>query len=184
MIENITVFYNNLPDGHLLKLLHDEHESIKYILDELERELQSLNNYSISDDAGSVIEKLKILTANLLNAEPHHQREEDILFEAMKKSGISGPTSAMKTEHVGFREYKDKLKNQIDNINNGEFKENKSRIRYTATGLIGFIRGHIEKEENILYPMAFQTLKEPELWQELSQNSEKRIGPCHFQKTS
>ena len=184
MIENITVFYNNLPDGHLLKLLHDEHESIKYILDELERELQSLNNYSISDDAGSVIEKLKILTANLLNAEPHHQREEDILFEAMEKSGISGPTSAMKTEHVGFREYKDKLKNQIDNINNGEFKENKSRIRYTATGLIGFIRGHIEKEENILYPMAFQTLKEPELWRELSHNSEKRIGPCHFQKTS
>ena len=38
------------------------------------------------------------LVSEVLGAEPHHQREEEVLFPAIEELGIAGPPNMMRTE--------------------------------------------------------------------------------------
>ena len=177
-------FYKNLPTDHLLKYLYDEHQQILKYLTLLESEVNLHDDKTAGESATPDVKKLLLIADNLLNSEPHHKREEDILFPEMEKEGISGPTMVMRTEHEGFREYKHNLKKLLLENLQTEHPDNIAKIQYTAVGLVGYLRSHIMKENNILYPMAYQTLTDPELWNKMKLDSDKLIGPCEFQEIS
>ncbi len=169
-----------LPEDHLLYLLYSEHQVIKSNLDELEKASRRLAQFNNYPEALAEIEKLRKLTRNLLAAEPHHLREEDVLFPEMEKLGITGPPSVMRTEHVGLREYKEKLSDILNRDEPEDFSDMKGRVIYLATGIIGFLRQHIYKEDFVLYPMAYRAVKDAELWEEMKKKSDN-IGPCPFE---
>lgn len=140
------------PHQHnCLEELSREHKEILEKLDQLEETTEK-----------SVIEKSKIkefLDFTETFAEPHHQKEEEVLFPALEEKGIpreGGPIGVMLHDHETKREkVKDLKKSLKDN--------NEEKIKEASQAIISLLRDHINKEDNILYPLARQVLTEEEL---------------------
>ncbi len=92
-------------------------------------------------------------------AEPHHRKEEDVLFPELEKRGIpkdDGPIGVMLFEHETKREY-------VKNLQMAVKKGDKNQIKENSLAIIALLRDHINKENNILYPMAEQVLSKEDL---------------------
>jgi hemerythrin-like domain-containing protein len=104
----------------------------------------------------------------------HHGKEEELLFPALENVGISregGPIGVMLNEHQQGRNLVKKMKELKDQILNGDASGveslNESIVAYTR--LLNF---HIDKENNVLFPMAVRNLPEVKL-QELKEGFDK-----------
>lgn len=84
-------------------------------------------------------------------AEPHHHKEEEVLFPALEEKGIpkeGGPIGVMLMEHEAKRGY-------VKELANGKIE--------AAQNIVSLLREHIAKENDILYPLAEQVLSQDEL---------------------
>lgn len=92
-------------------------------------------------------------------AEPHHHKEEQVLFPALEQKGIpneGGPIGVMLTEHEIKRGHVKDLRKAVENNESAGIKEH-------ALAIVSLMRDHIAKENDILYPMAEQVLTPDEL---------------------
>ena len=169
----------NLPEGHMIDTLQKEHEKILSFLDKLEaanQRIQKMGEYRVEEKEW---EDLKHITEHLIGAEPHHQREEQILFPELEKRGVFGPPQVMKKEHEDLRTHKHELERLITEISALDFNDLKKQLDVNAKFLVFNLRDHIFKEDNILYPTALEVITESEIWQEIKVAADK-IGYCCF----
>ena len=92
-------------------------------------------------------------------AEPHHHKEEQVLFPALEQKGIpneGGPIGVMLMDHEVKRGPVKELRKAVENNESAGIKEH-------ALAIINLLREHIAKENDILYPMAEQVLTPDEL---------------------
>jgi hemerythrin-like domain-containing protein len=86
----------------------------------------------------------------------HHAKEEDLLYPAMEKTGMprqGGPIGVMLIEHTEGREYVRKMKEAAEKYAAGDKKAG-PRFAENARGYAALLSQHINKEDNILYPIA------------------------------
>ncbi|MFQ6610726.1 MAG: hemerythrin domain-containing protein [Fidelibacterota bacterium] len=169
----------SLPETHILRKLYDEHGIILSVLESMESAAVKLRDISKIDDAASTLKDMQNGVKNLLAAEPHHQREEQILFPQMENQGISGPPSVMRMEHETLREKKHHLQKLLSEKQTVDFQIFRENISNTAYSIVELLRAHIHKENMILYPMAFRAIQGDAIWQEMAERSD-RIGNCKF----
>lgn len=83
----------------------------------------------------------------------HFTREESVLFPAFEhRTGMShGPTAIMRSEHVEMREI-------LHGMEQALAKQDADAYLGLAETMLILLRQHNMKEEQILYPMADQTL--------------------------
>jgi len=135
----------------IIGVLKDEHKIILERLDRLEAAVR-----------GTQIDKQEVesfLHFGETFAEPHHEKEEKVLFPALEKKGVpneGGPIGCMLSEHMAKREYVKNLKTALEG-------NNQDNVRKNAMAIVALLRDHISKEDNILYPMAKQVLNSDEL---------------------
>ena len=168
-----------IEPGHMLDTLIIEHEKIKEFLTELEAlnlDIQRLNNYSENPD---LFIKLGELADNILSAEKHHKREEDVLFPELEKRNITGPTRIMRMEHDDLRERKRLLKEAANEAETMNFNECRKKIDELTKYIVFNLRDHIYKENYILYPTALDAIKDNTLWVKMKNKSDE-IGYCPF----
>jgi hemerythrin-like domain-containing protein len=92
----------------------------------------------------------------------HHAKEEDILFVQMGKAGFpidSGPIAVMLHEHDEGRGYVANLEAANTRYSDGILGA-ADEIIENAMAYSMLLRGHIQKEDNVLYPMAIKLLGE------------------------
>jgi hypothetical protein len=164
-----------LADDHVLAVLMDEHQRLLARLARL-REIADLDLATLQH--AQRIERLEEvlgIASELLGAEPHHQREERVLFPALQARGIHGPPTVMCAEHEHLRSQKHALESGARRVletgGHGWID-----LMRAAHGLAHDLEGHIHKEDEILYPMAFQVL-DPGEWAGLKERCD-RIGYC------
>lgn len=138
-------------DHNLIEDLLSEHESILARLDDLEKIINksTINRAKIAD----------FFHFTETFAEPHHQKEEQVLFPALEKKGIpnqGGPIGMMLIEHTAKRNYLAQMKQALK-------ENNKNQLKKTAQAMISLLREHIYKENQILYPCAYEVLSNKEL---------------------
>ena len=142
---------NHCHHHNCIEELKSDHQNILKHLDDLE----AVINKPTIDHA-----KIKeFLHFTETFAEPHHQKEEQVLFPALEKKGIpneGGPIGMMLAEHTAKRDYLVKMREGLEENNNIKLKEN-------TKAMISLLRDHIYKEDNILYPCAQDTLTKEEL---------------------
>lgn len=85
----------------------------------------------------------------------HFQAEEELLFPAFENAtGMPmGPTAVMRSEHIQMRELMDATRNALLSKDADDF------AGYGETLLI-MLQQHNTKEENVLYPMCDQRLRD------------------------
>ncbi|MEE9464707.1 MAG: hemerythrin domain-containing protein, partial [Candidatus Neomarinimicrobiota bacterium] len=117
---------------------------------------------------------------NLVDAEKHHAREEQVLFPEMESRGVSGPTNVMRQEHDFLRPLKQRLLGQAGSgPGDRPFDQLKQAISDTAGRLVPNLAAHIQKEDGVLYPMALQVIDDPAVWEDMKKRCDE-IGYCPF----
>ena len=116
----------------------------------------------------------------------HHAKEEDCLFPALLAKGMpkeGGPIGIMLEEHVTGRAFVAKLRDAISGRRAGRADASGGFVT-AARGYVGLLREHIEKEDDMLFPMADDTLGRAEdarLSQEFEAFEIERIGAGRHQ---
>lgn len=86
----------------------------------------------------------------------HHAKEEDVLFPELERRGVpreGGPIGVMLAEHNAGRQYIREMSNALTELRSGD-GDAVNVIRESSNGYRNLLRGHIDKEDNVLYPMA------------------------------
>ncbi len=92
----------------------------------------------------------------------HHAKEEDVLFAELIKNGMpekQSPIEAMHMEHDQGRVHVRAMEEAAQKALDGETGQ-AAIIAEHAKGYAALLRGHIEKEDDILYPLAERLLPE------------------------
>ena len=90
----------------------------------------------------------------------HHGKEEDNLFPRLEELGVpreGGPLGVMLFEHDEGRAYIGAIAGAVDAYERGD-EAAAVTIASNARGYVALLRGHIQKEERVLFPMADQVL--------------------------
>lgn len=91
----------------------------------------------------------------------HHKKEEGVLFPAMQAAGIpseGGPIGVMLAEHEQARHLTAAMRAAAEKLEAGDARASEQVIQ-NALQYVALLRGHISKEDNILFPMADQAIQ-------------------------
>jgi len=111
----------------------------------------------------------------------HHGKEEEIFFPALEMAGIpkeGGPIGVMLGEHERMRGLLHGLAGGVDRYRAGEEKAGDGIVLY-ASEYASTLRGHIEKENTVLFKMAEMHLapdEEKELAERFESLEVEKIG--------
>ncbi|MDA3793148.1 MAG: hemerythrin domain-containing protein [Elusimicrobia bacterium] len=156
--------------------LKHEHEVIKLalqILKKMRDRIMEKTEY----DAGATASLLEVFS--VFADQCHHGKEEKMLFPAMEEAGIlkeNGPIAVMLAEHVKGREHIAQMRVAIDVDNKSIDTE---KFVDAAKNYIELLIPHIEKENNVLFPMGDNVLsdsKQNELLEDFEKYEENVIG--------
>lgn len=106
----------------------------------------------------------------------HHGKEEGLLFPALLDAGLperGGPVEVMLAEHAQGRDY---IKEMETAIATGP---DYLTFSHGAHAYSALLKSHIQKENDVLFPMAEETLEKPrmdELYGSFQGHEEKVIG--------
>lgn len=168
----------DVASPHPIHTLMEEH---KVILDTLHRlralvdRIKQVNSY---EELGDDLPVLKDLAHHLVEAESHHQREEDVLFPRIEKHDITEPTKIMKEDHTEFLQRKRALYKVAHSGTDMRFADFKEMVIGLGAYLAKELERHIFKEDNIIYQIALQVLT-PQEWADVKRDCDK-IGYCCF----
>ena len=89
----------------------------------------------------------------------HHSKEEDRLFPLLEARGIprdGGPIGCMCEEHDIGRSHVKRMRESIE-------AEDRASLRRASLEYVALLRGHIQKEDQVLFPMGLTALSEKDL---------------------
>ncbi len=135
-------------------LVHD-HELILQALDALEQRLIRLE---AGGDDGAYFEKAVQFLRTFAD-KCHHGKEEDLLFKAMVNKGFplqGGPIAVMLSEHEAGRGFIRGMAAGAARL--GTDPSGARQLIDNGRAYIQLLRGHIAKENQILFPMAERVL--------------------------
>ena len=143
--------------------LRMEHDAVRLTLKVLDRICQEIELSGKLDKAQHVDHLLEFFTVFVDKC--HHGKEEELLFPALEQIGVNrdnGPIGVMLREHQLGRESVQKMKAAFSQFKTGSVS---AAVDFTrnARDYISLLDQHIEKENNVLFPLAEKQLSEAKL---------------------
>ena len=135
------------------QILSDEHKNILCVINRIAKECEKV------DSGGNIDEEFFQKAVSFIKNYAdkfHHAKEEDILFMELNKDGVlehCNPIEQMLHEHDLGRGF-------VKGLSEAVVKGDKTDAVKNARGYCELLQEHIFKEDNILYPMADEALKE------------------------
>jgi hemerythrin-like domain-containing protein len=167
-----------LPRDHVLATLYAEHERLLGFLEQLDACVRSIARATapLSPADG---ETVTALAQTFVAAEPHHRREEEVLFPVLEGRGLYGPPRRMRFEHEELRALKARLVElSLGLTRERGFQETAKAFAGVAGSLASLLREHIRREDEVLYPVSLEEIDEA-TWDSMKAHCD-RIGYCPF----
>ncbi|MFI8708702.1 DUF438 domain-containing protein [Bacillus sp. NPDC077411] len=154
--------------GHPVHTFKLENKKIDKLVNfKLQLHYERFEKEDSEENVYKLIEDLNLL----LDVDKHYSRKENLLFPYLEKYGIYGPTQVMWGIDDVIRNAIKDVKQALTNYNG-----DKKTVLDGVYFVIREVTEMIFKEENILFPMALQTLTEDE-WVKIAHESDE-IGYC------
>lgn len=138
-------------------ILMEEHRVIEGVLDSLETAAGRLR-------AGEPVDPgVFLMAVDFIRGfadGSHHRKEEGVLFPAMEAAGVpreAGPIGVMLAEHEQGRQFTAAMRASAEKLKAGDTRAAGDLV-HSALGYVALLRGHIMKEDNVLFPMADQVI--------------------------
>ena len=156
-----------------------EHEAVKVtlrILDKICNDTEKTGDIADPDHLEQLLEFFKVFVDTC-----HHTKEEELLFPALEEVGVSresGPIGVMLREHQQGREYVVKMKTALARYIDDDRAAAGDLIK-SARAYIALLNQHIDKENNVLFPIAERNLsdeKQAVLWEGFETIETEKIG--------
>lgn len=165
-----------VPDGHPVGVFRKENEEIRNVTNAIFALISDIL-HSSSESIREQVIKLRGLYNNLYDVDKHYQRKEYLLFPYLEKLEITGPPKVMWGKHDEIREL---IKGSIDvlQVDNLTREQLEAAAEMVLKPAARDAQEMITKEEEILFPMALDTLNESD-WYEISRQSIE-IGFCLY----
>lgn len=164
--------------GHPIHTLMEEHRVLKEHLEKLRAYLEAIRQAASFPEVAAELKGTQEVAHHLLEAEKHHQREEDVIFPALEQRGVTEPPAIMRQEHTELRARKAALAEMSREPEGHSYREWVRGLEEVGGYLVRELANHIYKEDHILYQIALQTIA-PEAWAEMKARCD-RIGYCCF----
>jgi hemerythrin-like domain-containing protein len=160
--------------------LRNEHEGILFGLRILDRMTEFIRDGEEVDraDLTEMVDFLRLFADKC-----HHGKEEGFLFPAMEDVGIPkdfGPIGQMLLEHAEGRRFITEMDQSIG----GEVVDAQA-FATNAAEYIELMRAHIDKENNVLFPMGDRLIseeKQEELLRQFEDHERNVMGPGIHEK--
>ncbi|WP_071396506.1 DUF438 domain-containing protein [Bacillus tuaregi] len=154
--------------GHPIHTWKLENKEIDMLVNfKLSLHMERFEKVDSDENRFKLLEDLNLL----LDVDKHYSRKENLLFPYLEKYGIDGPTKVMWGVDDAIRLAIKEAKAFLT-----EYQGNKMEVIGVLKHVIKEVSEMIFKEENILFPMALQTLTEDE-WVKIAAESDE-IGFC------
>ncbi len=159
--------------------LRMEHDAVRLTLKVLDKICQEIERSGKLGDAQHVDHLLEFFTVFVDKC--HHGKEEELLFPALEQVGVDrdkGPIGVMLREHELGRESVQKMKAAFSRFKTGVAPAAIDFAR-SARDYISLLNQHIDKENNVLFPIAEKQLaaaKLAELRKGFERIEEQKIG--------
>lgn len=163
---------------HPIHTLMEEHRLILDGLHRLNEILPRIGAASEYDQLEGELEILEEVSHLMVEAELHHQREEDALFPRLAEHDVTEPPAIMAEDHVEFRSHKRALYAAVNAYRETPFDEFRNDVISHGEFITRELESHIFKEDNILYQIALQVLTDED-WKRVKRDCDK-IGYCCF----
>lgn len=139
--------------SEVINILMKEHENILKFVEILEEKSNSMEKKIDKEFFRKAIDFIRNYADKF-----HHAKEEDILFKEFNKCAEEGCVHCNPVEQMLYEH--DLGRNFVKGIEEGLKENNNKKITENSLGYIQLIKEHIFKEDNILYPMAEESLSE------------------------
>lgn len=153
------------------QILRHEHEAVTKMLDASEEAARQFEQGEKvrPEVLTDLLEFFKVFADQC-----HHTKEEELLFPMLERKGFprqGGPVGVMLHEHEEGRALIREMSQAAEDYRSGA-EGASSRWAKAARAYAQLLRGHIFKENNVLFPMAEQALT-PEEQRQLAESFEK-----------
>jgi len=147
----------DLPPGHPIDTFRRENEAIQRSVEQIQTTIAQLRQLPESEEWHKTVVLLRKGFNDLMDIDKHYQRKENLLFSRLEAHGITGPSKVMWAKDDEVRQ----LLKRVDRVLSQDalkFDEVLELIATTVEPALKAILGMIYKEDNILLPMALNTL--------------------------
>lgn len=154
------------------QMLSDEHRIIERVLDTVEKLARKPVETHIE------LWKKALDFIRHFADQCHHLKEEKILFPALEEHGIpndGGPIGMMLIEHEEGRSYVRSMLAAVARVEANDEGAHQSLVA-SAIAYIRLLREHIQKEDQVLFPMADGVISDDEQKQLLRAFEEQEVG--------
>lgn len=143
-----------------LKMEHDAVQVTLRILDNICQRIENHGNELEIQHMDQLLDFFRVFVDQC-----HHGKEEELLFPALEAIGVSnkgGPIELMLHEHQQGREYVRAMADAVYQFKKGDWTAADGFVK-TAREYINLLNQHIDKENNVLFPLAEKHLSKEEL---------------------
>lgn len=169
-----------LPEDplHPVNTLMEEHRFILRSLDALRELLPRLRAAGSHEEMGADRETLRGIAHHLVDAENHHQREEDALFPRLVSRGVTTDVQELRADHVVFREKKRRLYQLANGPADAAFDAFRAGVLEAGEYIVRELVAHIAREDDTVYQAAMDVLTRED-WDDVKRECDA-IGYCCF----
>lgn len=169
----------NLPPGHVLQRLLAEHQMVQCLLVDLNKLNTDISRMPYISATAQEYTRLLHIVSHLAAGEQHTQTEERVMFPELEKLGMSVLSTMLTAEHFDLQYYTQQLQELVYKCCALDFVEFKRGLDRVVLYFVPLKQEHIFKEDNMLYPIAFDAISSDTLWNRLYAACEQ-IGYCCF----
>jgi DUF438 domain-containing protein len=158
------------PPGHPVHTFKEENRALRKEIQALERLYEKVKNAESKNQLDTLFDEIHRHFNALMDVEKHYLRKENLLFPFLEKHGVTGPPTVMWGKHDETREL---LKGAVETLRAADgisVNEAKTVIDLVLNPASQAVDDMIGKEEEILFPMSLDTLRDEE-WLQIDRQS-------------
>lgn len=171
-----TSFAKDVPAGHPVDTFIKENRALQKEIDSIQHIYHKISTRNNDERCNDILKEMHQHFNNLMDAEKHYIKKENLVFPYLEKNEITGPPMVMWGKHDeirGFLKSSVQLLRETQEVTKEEIEGYWELIFYPA---INAIQEMFYKEEQILFPMCLDILTEID-WYEIYKQSDE-IGYC------
>lgn len=151
-----------VPEGHPVDVFKKENQELKKVIKKTQDLLESVAKVP-EESFGNFKNVLLSCFNDLMDVDKHYQKKEYLVFPYLEKNEITGPPKVMWGKHDEIR---DLLKGSISLLkdSNLEKEDLQESLEMIYIPVVKSLDDMVQKEEEILFPMAMDVISEEEWW--------------------